>query len=220
LKSSWKARQGLRLNLDGLLGSLEHEIQADLLNISLLGLSVRTPVALQPGQRLRCMLGEEPDIVSVRGDLVWCSPAKANLREVPPQGHFDTGIRFDEDLLDKARDLLNFLDKSTIVKLSKGVFGRFELEYEVPIRLRQRREVRLKQISYSGIEAETRVSLIPDSQIDLELPLDDRRFFSPARVVWVQKASDNEELLRLGAEFLQPTQRHLEILKGFIEKAS
>jgi len=220
LKPPLNNRRSLRYHVQGLLGSFKLEIQADLLNLSLFGLSVRTPVALGPSKQVMCELGEEPDTVSVQGGVVWCRPAnQARGAEAAQAGYFDLGVRFNEDLLNKAEGLLRFLDNSTIVKLTKGVYGRFELDYQIPIKLRHRHELKVKEISSSGIMAETDVPLSPENRIDLELPLKDRRFISRARVVWVREDGDDGEPQRLGMEFYEPTQKQSELLRGFIREA-
>ena len=207
-----------RYAVHGLRGSLELQTQADLLNISLFGISVRSPVALELDKQVACELGEEPVAVSVQGGVVWCQPAGlARGAEAGPEDYSEVGIRFNKDLQNKAGDLLRFLDSSTIVKLTKGVYGRFELDYEVPVRLRHRHELRVKDISSSGILAETDTPLSPESHTDLELPLKGRRFMSGARVVWVRETGGGEPL-RSGLEFFQPTERHSEILRGYIQE--
>jgi len=220
LKRSRKARRHLRYSPQGLLGTLKFEIQADLLNISLLGLAIRTPLPLEADQQVTCELGERSDTVSLKGATVWCRPANlARGAEATPEGYFDIGIRFDQDLLVKPEGLLRFLDNATIVRISKGVYSRFELDYDVPIRLWHHYEFRVDELSYLGLRAETDAPLAPEGHIDLELPLGDRRFLSRARVVWVKKASGNGDLSRLGVEFFQPTHQHLDLLQRYIEQA-
>lgn len=220
MKPPRKARRHLQRSPQRLLGTFKFEVQADLLNISLLGLAIRTPVPLEADQQVTCELGEKSDTVSLMGAAVWCRPANlARGVEATPGGYFDIGIRFDHDLPEKPQALLRFLDNATIVRISKGVFSRFELDYDVPIRLWHRYEVRVDELSSLGLRAETDAPLAPEGHIELELPLGDRRFFSRARVVWVKKASGNGDLSRLGVEFFQPTPKHLDFLQRYIEQA-
>lgn len=217
MKRRWIARRSPRYSVHDLMGSFEVEIPADLLNISLLGMSVRSPTALAVGQHLEFELGEGSNSLRVGGKIVWSRPtAPGRAGDAGAQGFCDVGIQFDESLLHQAEALLRFLDSSTIVSLTMGVYGRFELDYEVPIKLRQRHELRVKELSSIGIVAETDVALSEESQIDLELPLAERRFISRARVVWVRSAAGGAALTRSGMEFYQPTEHHLELLRGYL----
>ncbi len=217
MKRRWIARRSPRYSVHDLLGSFEVEIPADLLNISLLGMSVRSPVVLAVGQHMAFELGEGSNSVRVGGRIVWCRPTDpGRAGDAVSEGYFDVGIQFDEGLLHQAEALLRFLDSSTIVSMTMGVYGRFELDYEVPIKLRQRHELRVKELSSIGIVAETDVALSEESQIDLELPLAERRFISRARVVWVRPVAGGPAPMRSGMEFYQPTEHHLELLRGYI----
>jgi hypothetical protein len=218
VKTRFTARQCPRYAVHGLRGSFEIETRADLLNISLFGISVRAAVALEVGKQVACALGEEPNAVSVRGGIIWCRPASlARDAGSGPEGHFDIGIFFEEDLRNKAGDLLRFLDSSSIVKLTKGVYGRFELDYEIPVRLQHRHELRVRQLGSLGLLAEADTPLSLESHTDLELLLEDRRFISRARVAWVRESGDGVPL-RLGLEFFQPTERHTEMLRSYIRE--
>ena len=211
------ARRCARYTVKGLEGSFEVATHADLLNIGLLGVSVRSPVALDVDEQVAVDLGSEP--LSVSGAIRWCRAATlARGVKAGGRGHFDVGISFSESLTSFAADLLRFLDNSTILSLTKGTYGRFELAYEVPVRLRYRRGFQVKQLSCSGMLIETDAPVVRESHIDLQVSLRDRQFFSRARVVWVGKAGHGKEATQLGVEYFQPTEHNIELLRGYLRE--
>lgn len=220
MKLSGGVPRSPRYAVEDLCGSLEIEARADLLNISLRGVAVRGPISLDVGSKATLELGAASEAIRVASEVRWRRPAHlAHRAENGLEGYYDCGLSFEEDLSQKAGELLRFLDSNTITRLTKGVWGRFELDYEVPVSLRHRSSFRVNELSSSGMLIETGAVLSPESQIELELSLEPKRFVSLARVVWVASATIGDDtLFRAAVEFTYPTERHMEILQSYIRR--
>jgi len=212
-------RQHDRHSADDVPGRFSYSVEANVLNISLGGLAVRTHTQLSIGREYRFRLGGVKNAVQLTGSVRWCRMSgtdKQPTGDIVPV--YDAGISFDDVLTDKAEELLQFMEKNITLDLKRRIAGRFQVEDGGPVVLESESEFLVKQISVSGMMIEADVALKPETALELEMRLGRRKFTSPARIIYMAEINVQDETLRyrMGVEFLKTPKEKQEALDTFI----
>jgi hypothetical protein len=202
-------------------GNFSYAVHANVLNLSMGGLAVRTHTQLNIGRRYRFTLGKSRDSVELGGTVRWCRLAgteKQDSGDIVPV--YEAGIGFEEVLSDKAEELLEFLEKNIVLDLRRRIFGRFKAEGRDPVTLESESRFLVQQLSVSGMMIESEVALKPDSLFELEMQLGDNPFWSRARIVYLAEINVQDQALRyrLGVEFLGTPADQVHKLERFIRQ--
>lgn len=212
-------RQQDRFSTENVRGNLSYSVEAEVLNLSLGGLAVRTNTQLSIGRRYRFHLGTAADSVQLTGAVRWCrmsGTVKQETGDIVPV--YDAGISFDDVLTEKAEELLQFMEKNITLDLKRRIAGRFKVEDSGPVVLESDSAFLVKQISTSGMMIESDVALKPDTELDLEMRLGRRKFTSAGRIIYLAEIAIQDETLRyrIGVEFTKTSQEKRQILEDFI----
>lgn len=208
-----------RFSTENVRGNFSFSVQAEVLNLSLGGLAVRTNTQLSIGRKYRFHLGAAADSVQLTGAVRWCrmsGTVKQETGDIVPV--YDAGISFDDVLTEKAEKLLQFMEKNITLDLKRRIAGRFKVEARGPVVLESESEFLVKQISLSGMMIESDVPLKPDTELDLEMRLGRRKFNAGGRVIYLAEIALQDEDLRyrIGVEFTRTPKEKMRILEDFI----
>lgn len=222
---SQENRRHKRYEVADVEGRLAYNVGAKVLNISLTGMAIETRTMLQVGGDYSLRIPQKEGSLRVEADVKWChlvGTDKLEDGEVLPR--YKAGIDFRSILEDRAREMLDFIEKNVIVELDQRLFGRFQLEEDETVDLDADAEFAVRRISLSGMLIETELGLEPDQEIDLELrsngvePVIEAR----ARVAHVDpEAPEEPGRIQFGVEFLdlsEDARRKIEaIIEGLLE---
>jgi len=215
-----KARRHRRYSTPDLPGSFAHSVDANVLNISVAGIAVRTATQLSVGRDYSFQLGQEADLINLSGKVKWCRlSGTRKLAEGDVVPVYEAGIALDEVFSEKAAEMLQFLKRKVIVDLRSRILGRFNVETEDPVSLESKEDFVVRQLSLSGILIATESLREPESVLELEIRLNGELFRSRARIVHVDEAEvvGERPSYRMGVEFLQVTTEQLQLLEDFIQ---
>ena len=212
-------RRHERFSADEVKGNFSYSVEANVLNLSLGGLAVRTYTQLNIGRRYRFRVGGGKDSVQLSGAVRWCRLAgteKRSTGDIVPV--YEAGISFDEVLSDKAEELLEFMERNIILDLKRRIFGRFRVQVKDSVILESDSKYLVKQLSTSGMMIEADVALKPETTLDLEMRLSRRKFITPARIVYLAEVKLQDEALkyRMGVEFIGTAPEQAAKLEDFI----
>ena len=215
-----KPRRHRRYSTPDLPGSFAHSVDANVLNISLTGIAVRTATQLSVGRKYLFQLGQEANRIHLSGTVKWCrlsGTQKLDEGDVAPV--YEAGIALGEVFSEKAAELLQFLRSNVIVDLRSRIFGRFNVESEDPLTLESKEDFVVKQLSLSGMLIATESLHEPEAVLELEIRLNGELFRCRARIVHVDEAGvvGERPFFRMGVEFLQATTEQLQLLEDFIQ---
>ena len=215
-----KQRRHRRHDTLDLPGSFGHSVYANVLNISLSGLAIRTATQLGVGRKYSINLGQEEERIHLSGTVVWCRLAgtqKLDEGDVAPV--YQAGIALDKVFTERSAELLEFLRRNVIVELESRIFGRFSVESEDPVTLESKEDFVVKQLSLSGMLIATESLHEPEAVYELEIRLNRGLFRSRARIVHVDEAGvvGQRPSFVIGVEFLQPATEQLQLLEDFIQ---
>ncbi len=208
-----KERRHPRFATQNVPGRFAFSVDAQVLNISLSGIGVRTSTQLHVGRRYALRLGQEPNTILVSGSVVWCRLSKTSQRsggDVAPVYH--AGIAFSDVISEKTMRLIEFMEQSEPTDLRRRIFGRFKVAKDHSIVLESKSEFLVKQISLSGMLIESPLALQPGSVFETEILLAGHRFSARGRIV------NSSRVGLLGVEFLEPSPDQQRILEDFIRE--
>lgn len=183
-------RRAPRHEVEGLTGTLRLVSKADILNISVTGMAVRTATHLRVGQTCDVRLEHGPRSLRLPGTVVWAhlvSFGKSAQGQAGPV--YEIGFEFRDMLTDHARELLSLLGETAVISLDTRIAGRFQADAGGPAVLEASTELLALKISTSGILVETDVRPEPDQEVALELALGTVRFPCRGRVAYVEPRS-------------------------------
>lgn len=212
-------RKHERFSAEEVLGNFSYSVEANVLNLSLGGLAVRTYTQLNIGRRYRFRVGDRQDAVHLSGAVRWCRLAGTEKRssgDIVPV--YEAGISFDEVLSEKAEELLEFMERNIILDLKRRIFGRFRVQSKGSVTLESDSKYLVRQLSTSGMMIEADVALKPETTLDLEMRLSRRKFTTPARIVYLAEVDLQNETLkyRMGVEFIGTAPEQAAKLEDFI----
>lgn len=217
-----KQRRYPRFATENVHGSFALSVDAQVLNMSLSGLAVRTTTQLHVGRSYNFSLGREADTVEVSGRVVWC---RLSGTERQPSGDvmpvYKAGIAFDDVLSQKAGQLLEFMEKNVLLDLRRRIFGRFRAAEDEAVVVESKVEFQVRQISLSGMLIETVVAPQLEDVLAMEIRLDGGRLSASGRIVNIREApaaeGDSPRHL-VGVEFRNATLEQRQILARFIRE--
>ncbi|MDX1632046.1 MAG: PilZ domain-containing protein [Thermoanaerobaculia bacterium] len=213
-------RRHKRYEVQDVEGRLAYNVDAKVLNISLTGMAIETRTMLQIGGDYWLRIPQEDGSLRVKADVKWChlvGTTKLEDGEVVPQ--YKAGIDFRSILEDKAREMLDFIEKNVIVELDQRLFGRFHLEEDETVDLDADAEFAVRKISLSGMLIETEFVPELDQVLDLELrtngvePVIEAR----ARVAHVDREAAGADRIQVGVEFQDLSDEAREKIEHIIE---
>ncbi len=186
-----KPRRHRRYSTPDIPGSFVHSVDAQVLNISLAGIAVRTATQLSVGREYLFQLGQGADLIHLSGPVKWCrlsGTQKLDEGDVVPV--YEAGIVLDEVFSEKAAELLQFLRRNVIVvDLRPRILGRFNLASEDPATLESKEDFVVKQLSLSGMLIAAESMHEPEAVLELEIRLNEELFRSRGRIVHVGEAA-------------------------------
>jgi hypothetical protein len=206
-------RRRPRFDVGDLPGSLAFATDVEVLNLSVAGMAVATRMPIENEKRLAVTLGRPPDTVALHGTVCWC-------RAVPGSDHgegpvYHAGLRFADVLTDRARQLIDFMERNIVVALDHQLFGRLNLQGEEVARLEGDWRFVIRKISTSGMLIATSLEPRIDERYDMEVNLDGRRFATRGRIVNI--AADGPSRL-LGVAFESLPEDAAVALREFIRR--
>ena len=218
-----KERRHPRFATQNLPGRITFSVDAQVLNISLSGIGVRTSIALHVGRRYGFRLGQEPNAILVSGNVVWCRLAQTHRRsgsDVEPVYH--AGFAFSDVISEKTMRLFELIEQSKPTDLRRRIFGRFKVAKDQSIALESKSEFLVKQISLSGMLIESPLALQAGSVFEMEILLAGHTFSAHGRIVhsshvglsgveFLEPSPDQQHVGSSGVEFLEPSpdQQHV-----------
>lgn len=208
-KGDRERRRAPRHAVEGLSGTLRLVSKAEVLNISLVGMAVRTSTHLRVGQKCDVQLAHGATTVRFPSSVVWAHlVGLGNPQESGTGPAYEVGFEFHDMLTEQARDLLKLLGETAVVSLEARVAGRFEPSAGEAAEVAASAELLVRKLSTSGLLAETEVGPEPGQELDLVLELGTVPFACRGRVAYLEDpepqgdAPADGSRTRVGIEFL------------------
>ena len=131
---------------------------------------------------------------------------------------YRAGLDFRDALDEAARQLLEFIRGHVVVELERRLAGRFTLREGENFELGGRNDFEVRKLSRSGMLIHT--SFVPDTGSVLELEL--RQPYPlkvAARVAYFNLVKNQENVVAIGVEFLDPSPEAIATIQKIIEQA-
>jgi hypothetical protein len=218
----WNVRRRFkRYSTHDVSGRIEASTSARVVDISLKGMAVETPIQLKIGRTYQFQLGQGEDQVNVAGRVRWSQlrgtrrTAKGDVESV-----YQSGIAIGEMLTAKAMQFIDFIERFANVAPGERMFARLKPELGAAASIGSEVGVRVRQISREGLLVESELGLEPDSVCDVALKLGDEVFRSRARVVHVDVVASAPPAgrHRIGLELVEPAREERKRLLRFIKR--
>ncbi|MCP3959191.1 MAG: PilZ domain-containing protein [bacterium] len=172
-KREKEKRRHHRYDVKDVRANLMLPLEVRVLDMSLTGLRIESPIALSVGAKYNLTLRREYDVIQLQTDLQWCRLVRTEpdaLGEAAPV--YEVGLDYQEVLSQKARELLGFLQHNVVIELERReAFGYFCKAGEEPTEA-PHQEFVVKQLSFSGVLIETEPMPEVDTAYSLEMHLD------------------------------------------------
>ena len=148
-------------------------LDVKVLDMSLTGLRIESPVALAVGAKYNLTLRRDYEVIQLQTDLQWCRQVRTEPDAAGvPAPVYEVGLDYQEVLSQKARELLGFLQHNVVIELERRqAFGFFRKAGEEPTQA-PHQEFEVKQLSFSGMLVETEPMPEVDGTYSLEMHLD------------------------------------------------
>ncbi len=188
-------RRHQRYDVGGVRANLMLPLDVKVVDMSLTGLRIESPIALGSGGRYNLTLRREHEMIQLHTDLQWCRLARTEPDAMgEPAPVYETGFDFQEELSQKARELLGFLQHNVVIELERRqAFGYCRLADEEPEDASYQ-EFMVQQLSFSGMLIETWPLPEVDAVYEMELHLDRLELRTLGRVIHAESVSrDGEE---------------------------
>ncbi len=187
-KRSYEQRRHHRYDVRGVYANLSLPLEVRVLNMSLTGLAIESPVPMGVGGKYHLTLRREHDVIQLQTELQWCRRVRTEPNALGDESPiYEVGFDFREQLNEKARELLGFLQHNVVVELERRrAFGYFrpaggeqsEAAYQ---------QFDVKQISFSGMRIETGAIPEADAVYEIEIHLDRLELRNRGRVTRVRQ---------------------------------
>ncbi len=207
----------------GVRANLMLPLDVRVVDMSLTGLRIESPLALGAG-RFNLTLRREHEVIQLHTDLQWSRLARTEPDAMgEPAPVYEVGFDFSEELSQKARELLGFLQHNVVIELERrDAFGYCRLAREDPEEARYQ-EFMVKQLSFSGMLIETAILPEVDVDYEMELHLDHLELSTLGRVIHAESVprEDGESTFEAGIAFpdLDPQAQQTleEMVANFLE---
>lgn len=196
-------RRSPRFNPEGVEGTLRLTSKAEVLNLSLTGMAIRTSAHLGAGQRCGIRLSDGHRNVRLGTTVVWSKLVALRKRrssETTPV--YEAGLALDEMLSRQAQQFLALLRTSSGAAPETRLSGRFEPPADRPADLLAASRFLVRTISPNGMLVETDAFLDLSAEVTLDLWLARQAITVRARVAYVEELSGRPGKRRMGLEFV------------------
>ena len=201
-------------------GALLFRTQVQVRNLSVAGAAVESSERLQMGRPYAVRLVGDHEACDVTGTIRWCR--LSSTRPAPgaePRAVYLAGLAFEDVFTEKAQGLLGFLEHHVVLAPHERLTGRFRAEALRPADLEARFEFEVLKLSLSGMLVRTSLEASLGARVGLELTLRDGPVATDGRVAFVQREPGRGETAAyLGLEFMEPSEKTLGALAGFISR--
>ncbi|MCB1043982.1 MAG: PilZ domain-containing protein [Acidobacteria bacterium] len=212
-----RLRRHKRWSVHDVHGQIQCTIRAQVIDISLRGVSVETRSPLTVGRSYSFHLNNPGKQVNLMGRVAWCKLNRTE-RVAPDESAaiYRAGIEFNGMLSDSGDDLLGFLENSVEILLDRRIFGRFRVNGgEQTVRLDSSFPFIVKKLSSSGMLIETEYRPEVSIVLPFEIKLGPDSFEAIGKVVHVKEISDGG-VAELGIEFIESEKDSQKVLEHFI----
>ncbi len=217
-------RRHQRYDVCGVRANLMLPLDVRVVDMSLTGLRIESPLALGTGGRYNLTLRREHEMIQLHTDLQWCRLARTEPDAMAePAPVYEIGFDFSEELSQKARELLGFLQHNVVIELERrDAFGYCRLAREDPEDARYQ-EFMVKQLSFSGMLIETCLLPEVDADYEMELHLDHLELSTLGKVIHAKSVvrEGEESVFEAGVAFLdlepEAQQALEEMVANFLE---
>jgi len=196
-------RRSPRFNPEGLEGTLKLASKAEVLNLSLTGMAIRTSAHLGAGQRCDIRLNNGRREVRLTSTVVWSHLVGLRRNRPAETGPvYEVGLELDDMLSHQAQQLLDLLRACSEVTPETRLSGRFELSEDQAADLQTSSPFLVKTLSPNGLLVETEAELELSAEVALDLPVEGNAVSARARVAYVEELPERQGKRRMGLEFV------------------
>lgn len=211
-------RRYKRYDVNNMSGQIMYLVDARVLNMSIDGMAVETHHMVNVDRKYQINLSNGVDTVELTGIVVW---SKLVRTERLPTGDvvpvFKAGIKFENLLTDKAKKLLEFIDKNRILKLEHRLHGRFRIDSKTA-KIGYPHDYQIKKISLSGMLIESDIMLDPGLELEFTLKINrSKQIKTRGRVVNIKK-DDSRNTYLMGIEFIKMSDKDKAILSDYLSR--
>ncbi len=222
-KSGYDPRHHRRYDVRAVSGHFLLPLEVRVLNMSLTGLAIETPILLQIGGHHIFTLRHEEDVIQLDAEVKWCHPIQSE-RTLPGESTpcYKVGLDFTDSLDSKARELLGFLEHNVVIDCEQSISGRLWKTGGKAVNPSSCQKFQLKKLSFSDALIETDPMPEIDGPFCMELHEGHLKLQIHGRVSHVKHAGSSAESvseLTIAFQEVSPeSQRTLEeMVKHFLE---
>lgn len=190
-----------RYEVDGLVGRLERRLSGRVLDVSLGGIAIETDAPLTLGHSYSLSLAREDRSARLHGTARW-----SRLVRTDGEGAvYRSGLQFEEVLGPRAEQLLPILEEGAAEPtLRDRLFGRLAPLEGTELEIGSEHDFRVLKLSLAGMLLESDFLPRLNSELEIELPVNQRAVRTDVRVVTAQPLHQPSAALwvELGVEFL------------------
>ncbi|NWF97738.1 MAG: PilZ domain-containing protein [Nitrospirae bacterium] len=211
-------RRHKRFQVNGLEGDIFNLFDTNVININMRGIGIETTRQIDLNRECIIKIQHKDILIDFKGRVIWMLPAKKENKETGENIHiYRAGIRFLDLCNEKTDTILSALDKNSGVterriggvRLSVSNPGIFKLYF--PSRFS------VRNISFSGMFAETETCIDMSSCCEMTLLLQDKILNLIGRVVHFKNGSSLSYRYAAGIEFVDIKEDDKIILDEYIK---
>lgn len=170
---SEELRKHERYPLRGIQGSMLFASEVNVINLSLGGAAIEADKRLNIGKEYALKLETRSGVLSLKGVVVWSVISRSRRTEsgsVVPV--YLAGLKFTDIFSEKAKDLLDFLERRKAEDESRLSGMRFTIDTTQPAQLRFPANYTVRKLSTDGMDIEIDREFYPEDLFKLEVSLD------------------------------------------------
>ncbi len=212
-------RKHKRHNVEGVQGSIHSLSDLNLTDISIGGMAIETAGRLDIDREYTFRVRDKDASINLKGCSVWSflgqTEEKGTGSLIPI---YRTGIKFTDLLDERANIVLNFIEENKMSTSERRLRGiRFKVANSENIKICYPYKYNVRKISFSGMEMEALQPFTPGSSQDMELLLDNKVLNVRGRIIHCKEISSrNSVRYRMGIEFVEISDKEMEILGSFL----
>ncbi len=197
---------------------VELSLGAEVLDISLSGMGVRTTRKLVAGDTLALSLGAAPETVAVDGTVMWCRRCGRQHRVGGrAEQVYEAGVGFEAEDGEARARLADFIARNAVVEPDGRLVGSYRIEDPDGADAEDEHGFQVRCLSLSGLTVDAQVAVPPGSVVEVMMPISGDEFYSCGTVTTVVDGlEESGRRLQIGVEFLATAPRHREALERYI----
>jgi len=207
-----------RLEVRDSFGVVSAPMSASILNISVQGMAIQTPLNLKVNNRVSLNLRNGKTVSQLNANVVWSSLEGYRQQDEDNVPLYRAGLMFTNTINESGTMTMNFIHSSIGQSLQKRMFQRFKVERNDTIQIDMNIDFFVRKIGLEGMLIETRFPLEVDSRLLIQMSLGSSLIRVTGKATYVNQVlvRPGHETYHLGILFVDIDAKNRSVLEDYI----